>query len=127
MSRSQCSQFFTFKQTHKYFSTSPSVYVNFPVVSARDSCGSLGPTLTFIALALAPGDLSTFEFDLFDGQPRTRPLNIADLPCGTWNGTNHWLPNVYLPWSLIGLSQIKESYQPLIALPSQFARMVPEW
>ena len=102
-------------------STSPSIYVRFPIVSASDACGLIGSASTSITLAFSPGELSTFEWELYmrtSTQTFTKVLDTADLPCGPWNGTDKFLPE---PWSNYS------SYQPLIVLPSKLIDMVPAW
>ena len=102
-------------------STSPSIYVRFPTVSASDACGFIGSALTSITLAFSPGELSTFVWELYmstSTQTYTSALDTADLPCGPWNGTDKFLPE---PWSNYS------SYQPLIVLPSKLVNMVPAW
>ena len=71
--------------------------------------------MTSITLAFSPGELSTFVWN--DG-PYTSVLDTADLPCGPWNGTNHFLPEA---WSN------SSYYQPLIVLPSKLIDVVPAW
>lgn len=97
-------------------STSPSIYVKFPLVSASDSCGLIGPAVTSITLAFSPWELSTYEWNSPAGT--TLALDTADLPCGPWNGTNHFLPEL---WSN------SSYYQPLIVLPSKLIDVVPTW
>ena len=109
------------RDTDDTYSTSPSIYVRFPTVSASDACGFIGSTSTSITLAFSPGELSTFVWELYRGtssQTYTSALDTADLPCGPWNGTNKFLPE---PWSNYS------SYQPLIVLPSKLINMVPAW
>ncbi|MCJ1404251.1 hypothetical protein MMC11_007476 [Xylographa trunciseda] len=98
--------------------TSPSVYVAFPTVSGLDECGLVGPPITALTLAFAPGELSTIT----DQNPGPVPgstvaFNPADLPCGPINGTNGFLPNP------VNVS----SYLPIIALPSKLLAYRPEW
>lgn len=118
-------------------STSPSIYVMLPSVWAHDQCGPVGPVLlTSIRLSFLPEELSTIEGPTLKTSPcmsvhaitegpipityfqnATKVLNIADLPCGPWNGTNHYLPyqnNLF-------------SYQPIIALPSKPFDKIPAW
>ena len=90
-------------------------------MSASDACGMIGLASTSITLAFSPGELSTFVWELYQrtsSQTFTSALDIADLPCGPWNGTDKFLPE---PWSNYS------SYQPLIVLPSKLINMVPAW
>ena len=85
-------------------------------MSASDSCGLIGSAATSMTLAFSPGELSTYVWNYPSGT--TSVLDTADLPCGPWNGTNHFLPE---PWSN------SSYYQPLIVLPSKLIDMVPAW
>ena len=61
-------------------STFPSIYVRFPTVSASDACGLIGSASTSITLAFAPGELSTFEWELYmstSSQTFTSALDTA--------------------------------------------------
>lgn len=99
-------------------STSPSIYVKFPTVSATDDCGLIGSAVTSITLAFSLGELSTLSWDDKALTAGTSALDTADLPCGPWNGTDHFLP---VPWSN------SSYYQPLIVLPSKLIDVVPAW
>ncbi len=102
-------------------STSPSIYVRFPAVSASDACGIVGSAVTSITLAFAPGELSTFvweDYEKTSSQTFTSALDTADLPCGPWNGTDKFLPEQFSNYS---------SYQPLIVLPSKLIDFEPAW
>lgn len=102
-------------------STSPSIYVKFPIVSASDACGLVGSAVTSITLAFSPGELSTFVWENYmrtSTKTYTSVLDTADLPCGPWNGTDKFLPEAWSNYS---------SYQPLIVLPSKLIDMVPAW
>ena len=102
-----------FQCTKRTSSTSPSIYVKFPTVSASDRCGLIGSVATSITLAFSPGELSTF---VWANGPFTSVLDTADLPCGPWNGTNYFLPDY---WSN------SSYYQPLIVLPSKLLNVEP--
>ena len=114
----------TFRVTNALFSTSPSVYIGFPLVSASDSCGSVGPTLTSLILAFAPGELSTM---LYYGAPpddpygmyavSSRVLDTNDLPCGPLDKDGNW--NVQ--------GGFDTDYQPLVELPTKLQQLVPAW
>ncbi|MCJ1388752.1 Muc22p [Xylographa bjoerkii] len=98
--------------------TSPSIYVAFPTVSGVDECGLVGPPITGLTLAFAPGELSTITNQNPGPVPgSTVAFNPADLPCGPVNGTNGFLPN---PANV-------SSYLPIIALPSKLLAYRPEW
>ena len=90
-------------------------------MSASDAYGLIGSAATSITLALSARELS--KFILNDGtgtnyQTFTSPLDTAELSCGPWNGTDHFLPEAWSNYS---------SYQPLIVLPSKLIAMVPAW
>ena len=105
-------------------STSPSVYIGFPLVSASDDCGPVGPTFTSLTLAFAPGELSTM---LYYGAPpddpygmsavSSRVLDTNDLPCGPLDKAGNW-------WVQDGVST---GYQPLVELPTKLQQLVPAW
>ena len=101
-----------------YVYTYPSVYVAFPLVKAIDGCGTIGPSITSLTLAFAPGELSTVSGNNPGPiQGSTVAFNSADMPCGPENGTNDFLPN---PTNV-------DSYQPIIALPSKLLALRPDW
>lgn len=114
----------TLRITNAVSSTSPSVYIGFPLVSASDACGPVGPTFTSLTLAFAPGELSTM---LYYGAPpddpygmsavSSRVLDTNDLPCGPLDKAGNW-------WVQGGLST---GYQPLVELPTKLQQLVPEW
>ena len=94
-------------------------------MSATDACGLIGSVATSITLAFSPGELSTFVWDpspkvlkVSKSWSATSVLDTADLPCGPWNGTDHFLP---IPWSN------SSYYQPLIVLPSKLIDVKPAW
>ncbi|MCJ1378915.1 hypothetical protein MMC17_002014 [Xylographa soralifera] len=98
--------------------TSPSIYVAFPTVSAVDGCGLVGPPVTSLTLAFAPGELSTIANQNPGPGVRTSlAFNPADLPCGPLNGANGFLPNP------VNVS----SYLPIIALPSKLLAYRTDW
>ncbi|MCJ1291670.1 Muc22p [Xylographa carneopallida] len=99
--------------------TSPSIYVAFPTVSAIDGCGPVGPPVTSLTLAFAPGELSTIaNQNPGPGVRTTLAFNPADLPCGPRNnGANGFLPNP------VNVS----SYLPIIALPSKLLAYRSDW
>ena len=115
---------FTLRITNTVSSTSPSVYIGFPLVSASDACGPVGPTFTSLTLAFAPGELSTM---LYYGAPpddpygmsavSSRVLDTNDLPCGPLDKAGNW-------WVQGGPST---GYQPLVELPTKLQQLVPEW
>ncbi|MCJ1409061.1 hypothetical protein MMC19_003138 [Ptychographa xylographoides] len=98
--------------------TSPSIYVAFPTISGVDGCGQVGPIITSLTLAFAPGELSSVTgANPGPVQGTTVVFNPADLPCGPNNGTNEFLPD---PVNAT-------SYLPLIALPSKLLALRPDW
>ncbi|MCJ1287667.1 mucin 5B, oligomeric mucus gel-forming [Xylographa opegraphella] len=98
--------------------TSPSIYVAFPTVSAVDGCGLVGPPVTSLTLAFAPGELSTIANQNPGPGVRTSlAFDPADMPCGPHSGANGFLP------SAANLS----SYLPIIALPSKLVSYRPDW
>lgn len=100
------------------------MYIGFPLVSASDACGPVGPTFTSLTLAFAPGELSTM---LYYGAPpddpygmsavSSRVLDTNDLPCGPLDKAGNW-------WVQGGLST---GYQPLVELPTKLQQLVPAW
>ena len=87
-------------------------------MSATDACGKVGPHLTSVTLAFAPGELSTsVGIDMYT-PGSVRSFDPADLPCGPtdWNS---WLPD--------GGEYPETTYQPIIALPRKLLDLVPAW
>ena len=63
----------------EFTSTSPSVYVAFPTISARDNCGTLGSIHTSVTLGYAPEDISTGVWE--DGYFSYFRFNFSDAQC----------------------------------------------
>ena len=100
------------------------MYIVFPLVSASDQCGQVGPAYTSLTLAFAPGELSTM---LYYGAPpddpygmyavSSRVLDTNDLPCGPADKAGNWdVQTDYIT-----------DYQPLVALPTKLKQLVPAW
>ena len=117
-------------------STSPSIYVVFPFVTASDGCGLVGDSIINLTLSFAPGELSTLgkppaSFlstfypddagigpDLAEaaGPPAvTRSFDPADMPCGPMSGSNYFQYHTAL------------SYEPVFALPQKLRNLRPDW
>lgn len=61
---------------------SPSVYVIFPLISATNDCGQLGPVYTSLTESFAPGELQTVDGLSFE----YCSFNAVDLPCPPSDG-----------------------------------------
>lgn len=94
-------------------STSPSIYLELPLVSASDRCGSIGPTLTSVTLGFAPEEVSTM--DDYSQYKSKRPIDITYLPCGPPGRTP------------LLCYDLPISYQPYVALPPRLTELAPEW
>ena len=110
-------------------STSPSIYVRFPAVSARDNCGPTGPTLISRTLAFSPGDLSTVRG--YPNHPTPFPLDTADLPCGPEeaSGHGHPLDGSYADMvkQIQDMNAHKSEYRPYVQLPQALFDLAPTW
>ena len=88
--------------------------MQFPVISAYDQCGLLGPLMTSVTLSFAPEEVSSISgFPMYSS---TALVDIADLPCGPQGWTSNWHCHA-----------TPTTYQPYIVLPSALTRMAPEW
>ena len=92
-------------------STSPSVYLIIPTVSAIDTCGNItGRVFTSVTFSFAPGELSTGG----ERGPNTAPFNFYDYPCPL--PSEVWSPYVW---------QFGEPYRPQIVPPPQLFDLDP--
>ena len=96
-------------------STSPSVYIAFPTISAFDYCGILGSVHTSVTLGFPPGALSTVVFN--EKGENFYPFDFADAHCppASLSGTN------YL--SIVG----QTGYNPVISPPAGLTLIDPAW
>lgn len=78
-------------------SSSPSVYVVFPSISAFDGCHQVGKTFSGLTTSFAPEAMSTVRSDW-----SIYPFNFTDLPC----------PPADIPWN-----SSEGPYQPILAPP----------
>ena len=91
-------------------STSPSVYIAFPTISAADNCGLLGSVHTSVTLSFPPGEISTYvgnsvyDFDFADAL--CPPASVLDV--------DH-------------ISIVGSAYRPIISPPAGLTSIDPEW
>ena len=102
---------------------SPSVYVVFTSVYARDSCGLVGKEFHSLTYAYAESQLSSIDPVL----ATTAPYNFADLPCPPSSWINDEIPNPLRGHTAMLADRIN-SYHPNILGPeSSLKALDPAW
>ena len=104
-----------------YTFTSPTVYVGFSQLGARDRCGTIGSNIDYTMLSFLPGELSTLQAPDWQrngiAASLTRSFNFADLPCP--------------PQDVLIADQYKPGpgnpYRPVLAAPSKLKGLQPGW
>lgn len=104
-------------------STSPSIYIEFLIVSAADLCGSVGSVHTSVILSLPPDQLSSCVYlnlnsELGEFRPTCQPFNFKDALCDPQS-----LASLDF-WTMIGSKGI---YNPLLSPPVEFAQLDQAW
>lgn len=112
------SSFFDQRNTNETISTSPSVYIAFPTMSAFDNCAVLGEVHTSVTLSFHPQNMSTVVLRMYGQRidATTLPFDFADAQCPpSWLGVS----------TLSFVGQI--GYNPLIAPPPDLTLIDPAW
>ena len=104
------------------YSTSPSLYLGFTALSARDACGPIGSAIVDTTLGFNPDQISTIAYGTSGTPTATLPLTISDLYRNC--SGEFWAFN---PYNEAGPEGVANPCYPYIAFPTGVEALQPAW
>ncbi|MCJ1245697.1 hypothetical protein MMC30_002901 [Trapelia coarctata] len=112
----------TFVNGNGFTFTSPSLYLGFTALSARDACGPIGSAIVNTTLGFNPDQISTIAYGTSGTPTATLPLTVSDLYRNC--SGKFW---AYLPYNEAGPEGVADPCYPYIAFPTGVEALQPAW
>lgn len=103
-------------------STSPSLYLGFTALSARDACGPIGSAVVNTTIGFNPDQISTIAYGTSGTPTATLPLTVSDLYRNC--SGEFWAFN---PYNEAGPHGMANPCYPYIAFPTGVKALQPAW